>query len=569
MSSLLVSLKWGKTTYSDGQLSIIHGESSAMSLKLQVQSLTGVPVNRQKLLCPKAWRGALKDDGVLPNDISDCSKGGRDALMVTLIGSAESLTGRSVSPKVDAEVEHDVALCAGDVVDIVALQLEPGFERDDGKVSTYEYNRLVTGLPQHQINDMLLRRSRNSEQGASMPLLGEVAMTMGMELRRAYINSIAVLSNGTIVSGLDDGHVQLWHRGRLVKDARHASGCVDHVCTFPSAVDGPSFVTAGGGMICLWTETGDILWQRGIHSGTSAASIACGKMGDDDAPSGSLTYLAVCFRVTRVVDPNQFRLVPQNDNERRRRDAAMAREMMIQHELLGVTRAIKVWMYDGRKRDSSGNSASVVRESFISFDSREESASIIQLLHTDGGLVSGDVWGVIRKFVLGLESSSPQQCALFQFRRFSIACLEKVQRQLLAVSIQPDLDFDSSRILPSATPLNATSPFGIYIIDEQGTMKVLLDAHTDIVKCICPLPDGGMLTAGGKMDATTRLWDSLVISNAIQSSNSSDDKLNVVSDAKVMKQPGYVFDLKVLPDSNGSSAYAVAAARYNVIKIII
>ena len=60
-----VSLKWGKASYNDGQITIIPG-SSARDLKLQVQSLTGVPARRQKLLCPQAWRGALNDDDVVP-----------------------------------------------------------------------------------------------------------------------------------------------------------------------------------------------------------------------------------------------------------------------------------------------------------------------------------------------------------------------------------------------------------------------------------------------------------------------------------------------------------------------
>eukprot|EP01083_Nonionella_stella_P153555 493543_1 len=58
-------------------------------------------------------------------------------------------------------------------------------------------------------------------QGQGRGLLGEVAMTMGMELRRAYVNSITVLHNGTLVSGLDDGHVHLWRRGALIQDLIH------------------------------------------------------------------------------------------------------------------------------------------------------------------------------------------------------------------------------------------------------------------------------------------------------------------------------------------------------------
>lgn len=171
------------------------------------------------------------------------------------------------------------------------------------------------------------------EEESTFPpqLLGEVAMTMGAELRRAYVNSIDVLHDGTIVSGLDDGHVQLWRRGRLIRDARHEGGFggVHHVRTFPPAYDdendsGPSFVTAGGGTICLWTEDGHRIGPRfDSHPGTSPASIACGRMDDDDGDDdhndvvdgrrGKTQYLAACFRVTREVDPSQ----PRNDDPKR------------------------------------------------------------------------------------------------------------------------------------------------------------------------------------------------------------------------------------------------------------
>lgn len=157
-----------------------------------------------------------------------------------------------------------------------------------------------------------------------------------------------------------------------------------------------------------------------------------------------------------------------------------------------------------------------MRETTVSFDDSLEgtTASITHLLDVDGKLVSGDAWGAIRTLEWSkgsgsdgdMRHSSPRQRALFQFVGFSIACLERVGGRLLAVSIEPELDAGSSRILTSATPLRATSPLAIYLIDvSKGTIKVSLDAHRDTVRCICPLPDGGILSAGGKLDATVRL----------------------------------------------------------------
>ncbi len=39
-------------------------------------------------------------------------------------------------------------------------------------------------------------------------------------------------------------------------------------------------------------------------------------------------------------------------------------------------------------------------------------------------------------------------------------------------------------------------------------------------------------------------------------------------EAKTRKQPGYVIDLKVLPDFNGSGVDPIAAAGYKVVKSI-
>merc|ERR1712194_282978 len=124
-----------------------------------------------------------------------------------------------------------------------------------------------------------------------------------------------------------------------------------------------------------------------------------------------------------------------------------------------------------------------------------------------------------------------------------------------------------SRGLPSALSLRATSPRGIYIVNIQtATILAVLDSHSDTVQCLCSLPDGGILSAGGKMDATVRVWDALV---GVQEDDDAGDDVKKITEAKILKQPGYVFDLQVLPDSNGSGVYAIAAARYNVINIVI
>jgi hypothetical protein len=77
-----------------------------------------------------------------------------------------------------------------------------------------------------------------------------------------------------------------------------------------------------------------------------------------------------------------------------------------------------------------------------------------------------------------------------------------------------------------------------------------------------------LLTAGGKFDATVQLWRSEALTKMTKSQDENDE-IEIFGESKKLKNPGYVFDLKVLPDNNGSTTYAIAAARYNTINIII
>merc|ERR1711862_463690 len=73
---------------------------------------------------------------------------------------------------------------------------------------------------------------------------------------------------------------------------------------------------------------------------------------------------------------------------------------------------------------------------------------------------------------------------------------------------------------------------------------------------------GCILTAGGKMDATVRVWESSILSKTTNCNNDDDNKqqtlelsstdIPVITNAKKLNYPGYVFDLKVLYDDNNS-----------------
>ncbi|CAM9148326.1 unnamed protein product [Ascophyllum nodosum] len=75
-----VSVKWNKKVFEGVEVS-----SKVPEFKAKLQELTGVPVDRQKLMAKGAWKGILKDEV----DLSGCNI--KDGQQVTLMGSAEVL----------------------------------------------------------------------------------------------------------------------------------------------------------------------------------------------------------------------------------------------------------------------------------------------------------------------------------------------------------------------------------------------------------------------------------------------------------------------------------------------
>jgi|AntRauTorckE5430_2_1112549.scaffolds.fasta_scaffold00963_5 WD40 repeat protein len=591
--SVPITLKWGKTIFSS-KISVNRG-SHAELLKRQVQALTNVPPPRQKLLCPKYWKGALKDTDNLPVDF--IVPKGMNSIIVTLIGSAEVLVEKTPEERVrfvedmtTEEVKEAEKLAAGHdsaeesigVGDIVALQrtLE---DRNDGKMEMYQYNRLVNGLPQQQIEDKLrIRREHSDPPGVAPALLGEVVMTMGVELRRAYVNSLTVLDNGTLVSGLDDGHVQLWRRGELVKDVVHQgivdTGGVDQVVSFQSSgVDVPAFATGGRGSIRIWSDDADSIMNIPSHLGTSPASLAIGSI-PSNGQNGNIKVLASCFKVTRQINRNRFRLVPQDEAGRQRREAAELQEHAIQEALGRTSQCVQVWFYNCIGSDGVADGFG---SEIISPTHGEDDAPVTKVAVSSENLVCGDARGGLRifKLVVGstLESFSCQRSGFLQFQSSgfdcSISCMEPMVDNLMVISTdaQRNSTQAGTRVISSATPLHVTHPSAVYIVDlDRGSVRVVLNAHSDAVQCICPLPNGGILTGGGKMDATVRMWDSMAISTALQGNHENSEDVPVLMEADTLTELGYVFDLKVLPDAEPSSClFAVAGARYNVVKIVI
>jgi len=212
----------------------------------------------------------------------------------------------------------------------IALEVSYTHRNKKQQVEWCSYNRLVTGLPQRQIEQELSKQQQQQQQmmndsstttttTTTTKLQGIVAMQLGLELRRAYVNDLAVLEDGICVSALDDGHVQLWKYAALeddvIRPARQEQGGVDSVvalstrrttvATATAAASQVAFATAGRGTLQLWNKHAEpLITLPGAMPGTPPASLQCVFGG---TPNDTSTCLAARFEMTYKSDPHQFR----------------------------------------------------------------------------------------------------------------------------------------------------------------------------------------------------------------------------------------------------------------------
>jgi WD40 repeat protein len=626
-----VTLKWNKHVFS---MTLHHGENSSL-LKRRVEETTGVPMARQKLLLVAqppppptlrgCWKGPLKDNVILrwvaeeDGTISEGSMAERppsNMVVVTLIGSAEPVPAapnmaerirfvEDLSPEereAEDEAQFQAALETAEGM-IPALQFPPHQRGGDHGNNTntihletlHQYNRLVSGLPQRQI-EQTLKMGQGAHDGE---LQGTVAMTLGLELRRAYVNDIAVLYDGTCVSVLEDGHVQLWKHGAQQHDAVHAPGAEGEVTSIvalrPQKGDSPvAFATVGRGALYLWSVDGDpvLALSTGIPGTTPDSLVAVfgGVTPTSSEQSSSnppldhetITCLASRFQVTRFQNPSQFRLVPQNDEERRRRAHAEAQERAVQQALTKASHSIQIW-YSIR--------GSVLQSKIVELIPSDQAGSaaitcleVLVSSPPDGGkrfLVAGDTYG--RLWIWKAQPSRDGHDIDFEYHTFyqilphgykcAIVCIRALRNGRLALST----DLSSSTGQPNHTEeghlegvvIPVDKPRSVTILDvsriETPRIIVVLGGHEkDAVICMCQLPNGDLVTGGGKHDATLQLW------SRKQIEGDEKEEQSILESRKTLTDVGYVFALTVLPDGKvGSNYYAIAAARYNTVKLVI
>eukprot|EP00931_Biecheleriopsis_adriatica_P108502 TRINITY_DN82831_c0_g1_i1.p1 TRINITY_DN82831_c0_g1~~TRINITY_DN82831_c0_g1_i1.p1 ORF type:complete len:614 (-),score=116.72 TRINITY_DN82831_c0_g1_i1:5-1846(-) len=602
-SLIPVTLKWGKQTFSGLHL---KPGLSADAFKREVYAQTGVPAERQKLMCKGAWQGALKDGVRIDDSLALGPK--QSELTVLLIGTADASPAppteqtkfvEDLSPE---EVAAAAAAAAAEALAgaegmIVALQKPPG-ERDDKKQEVYKYNACVTGMPQQRIEKML--RSRREGGTDRSMLLGECAMTLGLEMGRAYVNVLSVLQDGTLVSGMDDGHVQLWRHGVRVRDSFHEFPPALQLAGIPAPEGGVTciaplsaaaghdlaFATGGNACVKLWTADGRCSRTLMIPVGVTpnALSVMLSNPSSD-------TFLAATFRQIRSSDAAAFHLVPQNEAERQRRHQAEAQEAAARERLARAVRSVQVWspkvdISSDAQDPSPGGGHSEMLEPSVGVTTAPLTSIAVVL--GGGGqaatrMVCGDKAGGLHLWKHESSSSSEEarwsRCGLLQLRPessevASVVCMVPLIEsgtQLLAVSTETVYTLTSASAYHSQSAITLGMPLAraVVLVDiSRSALLAVLNAHSDTVQCMCALPGGGLATGGGKHDASVRVWDPSLWQ---QAANAAEAATTAVSqDAIKLKEPGYVFALEVLPDTKpGSQLFALAAARYNVVKICL
>jgi hypothetical protein len=586
---ILVTLKWSKQTF---ELNLDRSQP-ALDFKGNVQQFTGVPIHRQKLLAKKGgWKGTLSDDFAMDS----ISPPKNNSLTVTLIGSAETLAGPTTQTtfvedltaeqvKAAERAELEAAMKTAEGM-IPALQMEP-HKRDDRKTELYQYNHMVKGLPQRQVEDLL------KEQAKESTLLGKVAMTMGLELRRAYVNDMAVLEDGTLISAFDDGHIQMWKHGTQQNDAIHpqggGEGGVDSVVAWNTMHRKTrlAFASAGRGSIQLWYEDGEKIIgfpAAPVPGGTSPTGLVQLPIG-----GGEVVALAARFQITRIPNPHQFRLPPQNEQERQRRAQAEAQEQALQGALTRVSQSVQVWYSVG----GGGDGGSMALKSRVLEIGNGGAGPItwlesIPLPSTETAclLVAGDSSGGLRIWRVELDSQNND--INFQEQTYvrltpagdasttgcSIICMKALHNGMVAVSTTTTTTTTSrgGMLVDYSRQLAVAESRAVHILslgDHGGDFRVVttVNGHQDAVQCLCELPNGDLLTGGGKMDATIKLWGQTQL---YESTSGGAALLTDPTKSLPSAEIGYVFGLQVLSDTKADSKhFAVAAARYNVVKIVL
>jgi hypothetical protein len=618
-AALVVSLKWNKNVYEFE----IPTQSTGRTLKEKVNEVTQVPIERQKIMGKGYWKGILKDDFIC-SCLHHHHKPNSDivVLKLTMMGSAEVLQNptnvttfvEDMTPEQQQHVEEQAYQQSLQTVTcmIPAIQVLPQDRSKDGHKQAdeiYPYNRLVHGLPQYQIENVIKEQllPSNSEEGSSPRLSGRVVMTLGLELQRAYVNDLTTLSDGTLISGLEDGHVHGWKHGQRVLDLIHSPAALNNstrgvesvmaiarntmaVSSSSSAAAAAtsvaSFVTAGRGTVRLWTEEGEPIVSVSTPYPYASPTGLVQLRDFNDSDNAQLLCLAVRFIVT---PPPSYRpgLVPQTGVGRQRLAHIETQEALAEQTMGRLRRTIQL-CYGQENCDERFALQSTMLEaaapitSLVSWNTL--SGTFLAAGDDQGGI---QVWKMtttnwqpeftkLQHYQIGLPNSAHSAVVCMKYDSV-LRCLlvsTRSNNQPVAPTVPADVGLIS--IITDVTQ-------GVHVLDvdiiSSPVLTMTIQGHKDAVSCIQSLPNGDLITAGGKFDATVKVWSG---SQLAATASSSRMVLTEPFTANLCKDVGYVFaltvleDIKDLPNSAtfGNTSprkrhFGIAAARYNVIKLIL
>lgn len=677
---------------------------TGQTLKDIVYSLTTVPVSRQKIVVAKSkskstqkwWKGILKDDFDFSSTVSTHdteSKTSPIELRATLMGTAEVLESNKNNKIVfledmtlaeqKAEERRELMTSMGNVAAMIpALQVPPldrqpqtssnvPEDKDSNGdnamaiISDFEeiraYDRLVHGFSQLRIDGLLRHQQKQQEEqqtgeevmSLTPPprLLGRAVMTMGLELQRAYVNDLAVLNeDGTLVSGLDDGHVQMWKHCHRVGDVIHQPGRgfggsnvfpgVDSVLALDNdqGSSPASFATAGRGCIRVWNSEGEEL--LGVPSPIPHASptglvrIPMGSVNtSNDGTSSNDTALCLAARFRIVRPPSRRpRLVPQDNAGRSRLAEIEAREATLNNELTRMSKRVQILYAENatnNNNNNGGNGNPTLRSVSLSTLAPTTALASWEENNTQF-LATGDNQGsiILWKVEIGRSSRVTDSCS--KVKEIQLVSLDNTSESRSAIVFMKYVNETKQlwvstkeipptcviSVTPSSSPdcpktyLPLRRPQGVHciVLDAEirdsnypqpsslqsscsdGPLLFSLDGHKDVVQCILYLPNGDLVTAGGKLDATTKVWSrSQLKAIAVKKNGIAEDAahsppqiLTEAATTNLCKDAGYIFAVELLKDfkSKGdpgdtkgetktNNHFAIAVARYNVVKILI
>jgi hypothetical protein len=333
--------------------------------------------------------------------------------------------------------------------------------------------------------------------------------------------------------------------------------------------------------------------------------------------------LAAAFTQAQPFDPHEFRLLPQTQAQRERRQAALQQRRA--QEAFFTQQQQYVRTIHWQQPDCRAVDTGMLALWNISAEAVFPPLAVTSIAAAaDRCLVAGDSsgrlhvwdhsgnfdWKRVALFQLVAEHEGAEDDA--KDLGIAVVCIEPLEPRYhpgkITVSVASRSSSETAPCSEEAVVLRIPRSLikgGVLVMDlmKQHFVRILHD-HTDSVHCLCACPDGALITGGGKYDASVKVWDRFQLdvgqANFVTETIASDSPVSITAGevcqdagasvsenvnvahavggslpvvnaaAQILKEPGYIVSAAILPDKKaGSTLFALAGARYNVVKICL